>query len=64
VSPAALGPVAANPDRDVDRLSATYLIALGARIVRKVGAMLKRSSDFDKRLPTLSIDTEIRFRSR
>src|SRR5204863_2389541 len=32
VSPGALGPVAADPSRDVDRLSASYLIALGARI--------------------------------
>src|SRR5437867_8132775 len=36
VSPSALGPVAVDPDREVDRLSASYLIALGARIVREV----------------------------
>src|SRR5216684_31960 len=37
VSPSALGPVAVDPNREVDRLSASYLIALGARIVREVG---------------------------
>ena len=37
VSPGALGPVAVDPNREVDRLSASYLIALGARIVREVG---------------------------
>ncbi len=36
VSPSALGP-AADPKRDIDRLSASYLIALGARVVREVG---------------------------
>src|SRR5918993_5212722 len=33
VSPDALGPIAADPGRDADRLSASYLIALAARII-------------------------------
>src|ERR1700758_3739991 len=37
VSPSAMGPVAFDPDRESDRLSASYLIALGARLVREVG---------------------------
>jgi DNA-binding transcriptional ArsR family regulator len=63
VSPSALGPVAADPGRSADRLSASYLIALAARIVREVSALLRRSREIDKRLATLSLDTEIRFRS-
>lgn len=64
VSPAALGPVAADPDRDgADRLSASYLVALAARVIREVSALLRRSREIGKRLPTLSLDTEIRFRS-
>jgi DNA-binding transcriptional ArsR family regulator len=63
VSPGALGPAAADPDRGADRLSASYLIALAARIVREVKALLGRSEETEKRLPTLSIDTIIRFRS-
>jgi DNA-binding transcriptional ArsR family regulator len=63
VSPSAMGPVAADPDRRADRLSASYLIALAARIVREVKTLLGRSEEADKRLPTLSIDTVIRFRS-
>ena len=63
VSPGALGPIAADPGRAVDRLSASYLIALGARMVREVGDLVKRAADAGKRLATLSIDTEIRFRS-
>ncbi|MBI3465166.1 MAG: helix-turn-helix transcriptional regulator [Planctomycetes bacterium] len=63
VSPSALGPAATDPGRGADRLSASYLIALAARIVREVSDLLRRSREIDKRLPTLSLDTEIRFRS-
>lgn len=63
VSPAALGPIAADPARQTDRLSAAYLIAVAARIVREVGAMWRGARQRDKRLATLSIDTVIRFKS-
>lgn len=63
VSPGALGAVGTDPDRGADRLSASYLIALAARIVREVGALLRRSREVGKRLPTLSLDAEVRFRS-
>jgi biotin operon repressor len=63
VSPSALGPIAADPGRGGDRLSASYLIALAARIIREVGKLLRRSRETGKRLATLSLDTEIRFRS-
>lgn len=63
VSPDALGPVAVDPQRKVDRLSASYLIALGARVVREVGQLMRLANEAGKRLATLSVDTEIRFRS-
>ena len=64
VSPAAMGPVAADPARgSSDRLSAGYLIALAARIVREVKRLLDRADATSLRLPTLSIDSVIRFRS-
>lgn len=63
VSPSALGPIAVDPNREVDRLSASYLIALGARIIREVGDLVRRAEAAGKRLATLSVDTEIRFRS-
>jgi hypothetical protein len=63
VSPGALGPVAADPARGVDRLSASYLVALAARVIRDVGQLLRKSEELNKRLATLSIDTEVRFRS-
>lgn len=63
VSPGALGPAASSPARTTDRLSASYLIALAARAVREVGSMVRRALATEQRLATLSIDTEIRFRS-
>ena len=63
VSPSALGPVAADPNREIDRLSASYLIALGARVVREVGDLVRRAKETGKRLATLAVDTEVRFRS-
>ncbi|MGH9628304.1 MAG: winged helix-turn-helix domain-containing protein [Bryobacteraceae bacterium] len=63
VSPSAMGSAAADPDREGDRLSASYLIALAGRIVREVKDLLGRSEETGKRLPTLSIDAVIRFRS-
>lgn len=63
VSPEALGPIAADPSRSRDRLAASYLIALGARIVREVGDLWRRARRAEKDLATLAIDTEIRFAS-
>jgi DNA-binding transcriptional ArsR family regulator len=63
VSPAALGPIAADPQRGSDRLSASYLIALAARVLREVSGLMRRAMEADKQLATLSLDTEIRFKS-
>jgi len=63
VSPGAMGPVAADPAQNTDRLSASYLVALAARAIREVGQLLRKSEELGKRLATLSIDTEVRFRS-
>jgi DNA-binding transcriptional ArsR family regulator len=63
VSPSALGPIAIDPNREVDRLSASYLIALGARVVREVGDLVRRAKETGQRLATLAVDTEVRFRS-
>ncbi|WP_102141301.1 ArsR/SmtB family transcription factor [Mycobacterium hubeiense] len=63
VSPGALGPVAADPGRTNDRLSASYLIAVAARAVREVGGLWRKARQQNKRLATLTIDTAVRFRS-
>jgi DNA-binding transcriptional ArsR family regulator len=63
VSPRALGGAGSDPERTSDRLSAGYLVALAARIVREVGDLARRAEAAGKRLPTLAIDAEIRLRS-
>lgn len=63
VSPAALGRLGADPARNGDRLSASYLIAVAARAIREVGGLWRTARRRDKRLATLSIDTVIRFSS-
>src|SRR4051812_21615419 len=63
VSPSALGPVAVDPNREVDRLSASYLIALGARVVREVGDLLRRATEAGKRVAALAGDTQGRLPS-
>ena len=63
VSPVALGPIAADPARGLDRLSASYLIALAARILREISSLMRRAREANKQLATLSLDTEIRFKS-
>jgi len=63
VSPNAMGRAAVDPNREMDRLSASYLIALGARMISEVGGLVRRAKETGKRLATLSVDTEVRFRS-
>ena len=61
ISPGALGEAASDPARVSDRLSARYLIALAARIIREVAGLTRRAEQQDKRLAVLAIDAEIRF---
>lgn len=63
VSPSAMGHAACDPGKTRDRLSACYLVGLAARLVREVAALARLADETGKRLPTLALDTEIRFRS-
>ena len=63
VSPAAISASAADPDANPDHLSAGYLVALAGRLVREVGSLARRAGAVGKRLPTLTIDTKIGFRT-
>ena len=51
-----------DPNEVADRLSAAYLIAVNARTVSEVGAIAGRVPA-GTRLPTLTVDTVIGFRS-
>jgi len=63
VSPAAMGAAGVDPSRVRDRLSAAYAVAVAARAVREVGALVRGAAAARRRLPTLTIDTDIRFAS-
>jgi DNA-binding transcriptional ArsR family regulator len=63
ISPAVLAEVAPDPDRSTDRLSARWLLALAARLVRDVGALITGSARAGKPVATFGIDGEVRFAS-
>lgn len=63
ISPAALGSVQPDPARGPDRLSARWLLALGARLVREVGELITGAARAGKRAPTFGLDGEVRFAS-
>lgn len=63
VSPTAVDPHAVDADQTNDRLSAGYAIAVSGRVVGEVGRLVRAADQAGKRLPTLTIDTAIGFRS-
>ena len=63
VSPAAVSASAADPGANADHLSAGYLVALAGRLVREVGNLVHRAASSGARVPTMTIDTQIGFRS-
>src|ERR1700712_1797646 len=48
ISPAALAGVAPDPARSPDRLSARWLLALAARLVRETGTLINRAARADQ----------------
>src|ERR687887_2771046 len=56
ISPVALAAVQPDPDRAPDRLSARWLLALAARMVREVGVLITRSAQAGKRIATYGLD--------
>lgn len=63
ISPAALAAVQPDPERSPDRLSAFWMLALAARLVRDVGSLLIGARKAGKRIATFALDGEIRFAS-
>lgn len=63
ISPAALAAVAPDPGRSPDQLSARWLLALAARLVRDVGELITGARAAGQPVATFAIDTEIRFAS-
>ena len=63
VAPDVLQSGAIDPNEVADGLSAAYLIAVNARTVSEVGAITRSAATAETRLPTLTVDTVIGFRS-
>jgi DNA-binding transcriptional ArsR family regulator len=61
ISPAALSAVAPHPARAPDRLSARWLLAVAARLVRDVGSLLTGATRAQQRVATFALDGELRF---
>jgi DNA-binding transcriptional ArsR family regulator len=63
ISPAALAAVQPDPSRAPDRMSARWLLAVAARMVRDVGALVTRAARAGRPVATFAMDGEIRFAS-
>jgi len=63
ISPLALGAVQPDPSRAPDRLSARWLLAVAAGLVRDVGALITGATQANRRLATFALDGEVRFAS-
>jgi len=61
--PGILGEVGPGGPTEADRFSAAHLMRLGARLLQEVGSWFVGGADTTDRVPTLSIDTELRFDS-
>ncbi|MFI6101045.1 ArsR/SmtB family transcription factor [Lentzea sp. NPDC051213] len=61
ISPIALAAVQPDPARSPDRLSARWLLAVSARLVRDVGTLITGATKAKKRLATFALDGEVRF---
>src|SRR5204862_5394268 len=63
ISPSALSAVAPDPTLAPDRLSAQWLLAVAARLVRDVGDLVAGGAAAKRRVATYAVDGEIRFAS-
>lgn len=61
ISPSALGGVAPDPSRGVDRLSARWMLAVAARLVQDVGTLLLPATAARAPISTFTIDSEVNF---
>ena len=64
ISPAALGALAADPDRIEDRASSAYLVATAARAITEVSSAREGAERAGKKLPTLTLHADVRFASQ
>jgi DNA-binding transcriptional ArsR family regulator len=63
ISPSALAAVQPDPSRSPDQLSARWLLAVAARLVRDVGALITGATQARKPVATFALAGEVRFAS-
>ncbi len=63
ISPDALGSFGPTPEAAQDRFSAAYVVAVAARTITEVSALDARARADERRISTLTLDSEIRFAS-
>ena len=63
ISPNALAAVAPDPERSPDRLSARWLLAVAARLVRETGQLITGATKAGKPVATFTLDGVVRFAS-
>jgi DNA-binding transcriptional ArsR family regulator len=63
ISPVELAAFDPDPDRAPDQLSALWLLALAARMVKEVGSLIGLARVAGRPLATFAIDAEVRFAS-
>jgi DNA-binding transcriptional ArsR family regulator len=61
ISPETLGSLASDPSRVRDRASSAYLVAVAAELIRDVATMRAAAAREKKKLPTLTMQSEVRF---
>lgn len=61
ISPAALGSLAADPDRVDDRTSSAYLVATAARAITEISSAREAADSAGRKLPTLTLNADVRF---
>ncbi len=61
ISPLALAPVAPDPSRSPDRVSARWLLALASRLVRDVGELVNAAAKARRKAATFAVDGRVRF---
>lgn len=61
ISPIAMAAVSPDPSRAPDRLSARWLLAVAARLVRDVGTLITGATKAKQRVATFALDGEVRF---
>jgi DNA-binding transcriptional ArsR family regulator len=63
VSAEALASLASDPDAARDVFSSRYLVAVSARTIRELAVLRERAEKAGKKLPSLTLQTEVRFGS-